>query len=126
LSKQLGLPSTTDYDEAFRLGPAARNKIRTILVKLLRTQQKKLIFANSKKLRGSNICINDDLSKEERAKKGQLRQKANELRKVDPGATVKLTNSSLFFKSATSKAVYFYGRRGNIQQKTHGLNMDST
>jgi hypothetical protein len=126
LSKQLGLPSTMDYDEAFRLGPAARGKIRPILVKLLRTREKKLIFANSKKLRGSNIYINDDLLKEKRAKKGQLRPKAKELRKADPGATVKLTNSSLFFKSVTSKAVYFVDGDGNIQQKTHGSSMDST
>jgi hypothetical protein len=38
LSKQLELPSTMDYDKAFRLGPAARGKIRPILVKLLRTR----------------------------------------------------------------------------------------
>jgi hypothetical protein len=56
----LGIPENTEIDDRFRLGRPTGAKVRPILLKLTKSKDKKLIFSNCKKLKGTKVFINGD------------------------------------------------------------------
>jgi len=84
LWKTLKLPPV-DYDEAFRLGKSG-NK-RPILIKLLKLSDKKTILQNRKLLKGGQIYINLDLTKEEQTRERKLREMLKQYKQQDKNIT---------------------------------------
>jgi hypothetical protein len=84
-----------DFDNAFRLGAPQRNKIRPLLIKLLRFRDKQSIFMASKNLKGTNVFISNDKTKETRIAEAALRKRKTEIQKANPTAKLIIRNEKL-------------------------------
>ena len=64
LNNQMGMNiSSYDIDIAHRLGKYEDTKIRNVIVKFVQRQVKVTVMKNTKKLKGTTISINEDLTK---------------------------------------------------------------
>jgi len=81
------------FDEVFRLGKLNEKFPRPIKVTFIYNQEKKDVLHSSHKLKGSEIYINEDLSKTERIEKAQLRKIAKKAR--GEGKEVRWTKNGL-------------------------------
>ncbi len=71
-------------DDVHKVG-AVGGKKRPLLVKLVRTCDRKAIFAEKKKLKGEKIFINDDLSPQEVEREKALLKVFKAKKEADPG-----------------------------------------
>ncbi|KAH3801752.1 hypothetical protein DPMN_155413 [Dreissena polymorpha] len=80
LNQKLGTHiETRDIDVAHRLGKYARHKCRPVIVKFVRRQTKIEIMKRAKLLKGTDIFINEDLTKINAKVLASLRLKEPEL-----------------------------------------------
>lgn len=92
-------------DDVYRVGAKGKAK-RPLLVKLVRTCDKRTIFAEKKKLKGENIYISDDLSPEELEREKILLKAFATMKKADPG-----------LRKAIRKGVLTIWKDGKVQEK---------
>ena len=59
--EKLGLTNDIEIERAHRLGKVTPNKTRPIIAKFLRFQDREAILKSARKLKGTNIYINEDL-----------------------------------------------------------------
>ncbi|KYN04775.1 hypothetical protein ALC62_04348 [Cyphomyrmex costatus] len=81
--KKIGEEKNLNVVDAFKI----RNEI--IVAKISSTEEKSVIMRNRVKLRGTNVYIDDDLTKYERERQNRLRVWANDRRKDGMNARVK-------------------------------------
>ena len=72
-----------DIDIAHRLGKFEENKIRPVIVKFIQRQLKITVLRNTKKLKGTNLSINEDLTQLNQKVLSSVRLKAKD--KVEKG-----------------------------------------
>jgi len=108
LSAKLELGEKLDYDDINRLGRNKPGKCRPILMKLVRKRDKKLIMAQRKCLKGTNIYIQDDLTPDERAEYNTPRSKFKELKDQHPDASVKLRTHQILMDNRIINDNLFY------------------
>jgi hypothetical protein len=118
LFKKLGIPENTEIDDCFRLGRPTGGKVRPILLKLTKSRDKKLIFSNCKKLKGTKVFINEDLTKEQRVANGILRKKQKELRESNPTATINIRNGRLTYRDGMTFRTFQVTADNNIKDTT--------
>lgn len=96
LAKKLGL-NQIDYDYCFRMGPYNKDapRPRPLLLKMIRQRDALQIMATRRKLAGSNIFIDEDLTSEERKIQFQLRQYANKMKTSKPDLVFRVSKNSL-------------------------------
>ena len=80
IKEKLGIEDEIAIDRAYRVGKVIENKPRTILVKLKNFPDRANIIKNSRKLKGSNIYINEDLCERSRLKRKALLPELKSLR----------------------------------------------
>jgi hypothetical protein len=91
-----------DYDDAFRLGKRTTDKTRPIFIKLIRYRDRQDIFNSAKNLKGRNISIRNDTTKEMRIAEAALRRKKSEIQKSHPSAKISIRNQRLTVKDGTT------------------------
>lgn len=64
LKTKLGMTNTVHIERAHRVGPVSQGRInpRTIIVKLTHYKDREEVFRNARKLKGTRIYVNEDLS----------------------------------------------------------------
>ena len=82
-------------DDIFRLGKPCAGKTRPMLVKLCSMLDKRAILRGTKALKGTNIYINHDLTKEERNIEKTLRTKLNEIKSLNKNAKGRIDKGKL-------------------------------
>ncbi|XP_065667574.1 uncharacterized protein LOC136087884 [Hydra vulgaris] len=88
-SEKLQINKEIIIERAHRSGSIKSGKERSIVLKLLNFNDKKLILLNSKKLRGTDVFINEDFAKETMEKRKKLCDEVIKLRKEDKYAILK-------------------------------------
>jgi hypothetical protein len=116
LFNQLGLTVNPMVDDCFRIGKYAPGKVRPILIKLVKLKDKKMIMGNRKRLKGTKIYVNDDLSKDQRTKNAVLRKKEKELRKDHPTAKIYTRAGMLLFKDGSKSSRFTISDDLTIQE----------
>lgn len=97
-----------EVDDIYRIGKKKNNgKPRPILVKLLRSYQKKNIMREKKQLKGAKIYINDDLTFDERKVEKALRDKYRDMAKDNKDCRMGIRNGKMtVWKSGAKFAEY--------------------
>jgi hypothetical protein len=116
LFKKLGIPESTEFDECFRIGKTTEGKVRPILLKLIKLKDKRPIMSSSTKLKGTNIYVNDDLTKQQRITNAILSKKQKQLRGLHPDASVRIRNGRLLFTDGSIFRKYDVAANNTIQE----------
>jgi hypothetical protein len=120
LYEKLSIPGTPDFDDCFRLGKPAEGKIRPVILKLIRIRDKKMLLAQTRKLKGTKIFVNEDHSIEERKMLSILRSREKELRRDHPEARVYIRGKNLIFKKGLNSQIFFVNGAMQLEQKQRG------
>jgi hypothetical protein len=118
LYEKLGISVKPDYDDCFRLGKPQLGKVRPIILKLIRLKDKKMILSQTKKLKGTNIYVNEDHDKDDRRKLSILRAKERELRKDNPEAQVYIRGQTLIFKKGSTSQFFNVNETMQVKERT--------
>jgi hypothetical protein len=100
LKTKMRIPYVIDYDDAFRLGRWAPGKTRPLLIKFVRMIDKRRFISHRINLKGENIYVNDDESKEQRVTRSILMKqfKAEKIHEKDLRSYIK--KDTLFITKA--------------------------
>lgn len=82
-------------DDAFRLGKKEEDNNRPMLIKFVRTIDRKKLFLATSKLKGKKIFVNEDISKEEVEYKKTLRAYYKERKKEDKELKARIRKDSM-------------------------------
>lgn len=93
LCTKMGIPSVL-IDDIFRIGKKVEGKQRPLLVKLVKSTDKRLLMMNAKKLK-EKIYLNDDLTKEERDVEKILRNHFKVLKSSDASLRKSIRNGNM-------------------------------
>lgn len=103
LEKRIGV--TLMFDDIYRLGKPGRPS-RPLMIKLMRTWDKRNLMTNRHKLKGTKIFVNDDLDKEERLTSSTLLKKLKELMSAKPSIKGRIRQGKLYLVDGESTTVY--------------------
>jgi hypothetical protein len=84
------------------------DKSRPIIIKLIRYRDKQNIFNSAKNLKGSNISISNDKTKEMRIAEAALRRKRSEIQKSHPSAKINIRNQRMTVRDGTTTTTLQY------------------
>jgi hypothetical protein len=82
-------------DNLFRFGRKIQGQNRPILIKLIRTLDKRIIFQNRTKVFQEKVFISDDLTPREQQAQFKLREEARKRKAEDPTLQTKVQGSKL-------------------------------
>jgi hypothetical protein len=79
-----------------------------------------MLLAQTRKLKGTKIFVNEDHSIEERKILSILRSREKELRRDHPEARVYIRGKNLIFKKGLNSQIFFVNGAMQLEQKQRG------
>ncbi|OXA45315.1 hypothetical protein Fcan01_19917 [Folsomia candida] len=99
--------SKLDYDYAIRVGRKRPDYTRPLLVRCLRSHEKSNLMSSRKKLKGSSIFVNHDLTHTQRQQQAALRSKKLQLEKEKPNVQCTILTGKMRVKIGENVSIIY-------------------